>query len=63
MSKDFRCESCRKTVASLHMRNSDGKWVCPICIPDKELAECPGLRERLGLAPKRAAAIARRKAA
>jgi hypothetical protein len=62
MSKDFKCEACRKPVASLHMRNSDGKWVCPYCIPEKELDECPGLRERLGLESKRAAAP-RRKAA
>ena len=35
------------------MRNSDGKWVCAYCIPEAELNACPGLRERLGLAPKR----------
>lgn len=62
MSKDFKCEACRKTVESLHMRNADGKWVCAHCIPDKELDACPGLRERLGLQVKRAAAP-RRKAA
>ncbi len=62
MSKDFKCEACRKAVDSLHMRNSDGKWVCPTCIPEKELDECPGLRERLGLKPLRAQ-MPRRKAA
>ena len=36
------------------MRNSDGKWVCPHCIPDAELNVYPGLRERLGLRAKRA---------
>ena len=62
MSKDFKCEACRASAASLHMRNSDGKWVCADCIPEKELDECTGLRERLGLQSKRAAAP-RRKAA
>ncbi len=56
MSKDFKCEVCRKGAESLHMRNSDGKWVCAYCIPEAELKACPGLRERLGLAPKRKAA-------
>jgi hypothetical protein len=62
MSKDFKCEVCRKASESLHMRNLDGKWVCAYCIPEAELNACRGLRERLGLAPKRAAAP-RRKAA
>jgi hypothetical protein len=62
MKKDFKCEACRKSAESLHMRNSDGKWVCAYCIPEAELNACPGLRERLGLAPKRAA-MPRRKAA
>lgn len=62
MSKDFKCEVCRKASESLHMRNSDGKWVCAHCIPEAELNACPGLRERLGLQPKRAA-MPRRKAA
>ena len=62
MRKDFKCEACRKAVGSLHMRNSDGKWVCAQCIPDAELNACPGLRERLGL-PSRSSAAARRKAA
>jgi hypothetical protein len=35
------------------MRNSDGKWVCPHCIPDAEFNAYPGLRERLGLRAKR----------
>lgn len=62
MSKDFKCEVCRKTADRLHMRNSDGRWVCPHCIPDQEIDACPGLRERLGLKSKRAS-IPRRKAA
>ncbi len=62
MSKDFKCEACRRASLSLHMRNSDGKWVCAPCIPEAELNACPGLRERLGLQPKRAA-MPRRKAA
>lgn len=63
MSKDFKCEVCRKTSERLHMRDADGKWVCPLCIPERELDACPGLRERLGLRSKRAASIPRRKAA
>ena len=54
MSKDFRCEACKKPQETLHMRNSDGKWVCPHCIPEAEFLAYPGLRERLGLRPKRA---------
>jgi ribosomal protein L37AE/L43A len=55
MAKDFKCEVCRKTSERLHMRDSDGRWVCAHCIPERELAACPGLRERLGLQPARAA--------
>ena len=62
MKKDFKCEVCRKPVDRLHMRNSDGKWVCAPCVPDAELDACPGLRERLGLKSKRAA-LPRRQAA
>ncbi len=62
MSKGFRCEVCRKTTGSLYMRDLDGKWVCAHCIPARELDACPGLRERLGLKPTRAAQP-RRKAA
>jgi ribosomal protein L37AE/L43A len=54
MSKDFRCEACKKPQERLHMRNSDGKWVCPHCIPDAEFSSYPGLRERLGLSNRRA---------
>jgi hypothetical protein len=43
------------------MRDSDGKWVCAHCIPERELDACVGLRERLGLKPARAQQ--RRKAA
>ena len=53
MSKDFRCEACKKPQETLHMRNSDGKWVCPHCIPEAEFNAYPGLRERLGLRSKR----------
>ena len=63
MRKDFKCEACRKAVGSLHMRNSDGKWVCAECIPSAELDACEGLRERLGLPRAKAAAQPRRKAA
>lgn len=63
MSKNFKCEACRRTTDKLHMRNSDGKWVCPTCIPDAEVNACPGLRERLGLQARRAAVATRRKAA
>jgi hypothetical protein len=60
-SKTFKCEACRRPSETLHMRNSDGKWVCVGCIPAAELDACEGLRERLGLkAPSRAP---RRKAA
>ena len=62
MSKEFRCEGCRKVADTLYMRNMDGKWVCAHCIPDKELDAYPNLRERLGLQPKRAA-MPRKKAA
>jgi hypothetical protein len=62
MSKDFKCEACRKPAPSLHMRDVDGKWVCAHCIPDRELDACPGLRERLGLQP-RSSSVQRRKAA
>jgi ribosomal protein L37AE/L43A len=54
MSKDFRCEVCKRPQERLHMRNSDGKWVCPQCIPEAEFNAYPGLRERLGLRAKRA---------
>jgi hypothetical protein len=60
--KTFKCEACRGASETLHMRNSDGKWVCARCIPAAELDACRGLRERLGLAPA-AARVPRRKAA
>ena len=63
MSKDFKCEACRRRAETLHMRNSDGRWVCAHCIPEAELDACEGLRERLGLQPKRAVGASRRKAA
>ena len=62
MSKDFKCEACRKTSERLHMRDLDGKWVCAQCIPQRELDACPGLRERLGLQATRSS-LPRRKAA
>lgn len=63
MGKDFKCEACRKPQDKLHMRNSDGKWVCPVCIPDAELNSYPGLRERLGLLRSRRANQPQKKAA
>jgi len=60
-SKTFKCEACRGASETLHLRNSDGKWVCAHCIPAAELDACDGLRERLGLRP--AARAPRRKAA
>jgi ribosomal protein L37AE/L43A len=60
-SKTFKCESCRTASETLHLRDSDGKWVCADCIPAAELDACVGLRERLGLKP--AARAPRRKAA
>ncbi|MDT5294628.1 MAG: hypothetical protein QOJ76_1508 [Acidobacteriota bacterium] len=60
-SKTFKCEACRRSSESLHMRDSDGQWVCAHCIPAAELNACAGLRERLGL--KSAARAPRRKAA
>ena len=45
------------------MRNSDGKWVCPNCIPDAELDAYPGLRERLGLQRVKRASYPQKKAA
>lgn len=62
MSRTFKCEACRKASETLHMRDSDGKWVCAHCIPERELNACEGLRERLGLRPARSAQQ-RRKAA
>jgi ribosomal protein L37AE/L43A len=35
MSKDFKCEACRKQTERRHMRDADGKWVCAACIPEK----------------------------
>jgi ribosomal protein L37AE/L43A len=61
MSKGYKCEACRRPSETLHMRNSDGKWVCANCIPAAELDACEGLRERLGL--KAHARAPRRKAA
>ena len=61
-SKTFKCEACRGASETLHLRNSDGRWVCARCIPAAELDACPGLRERLGLKPS-AARAPRRKAA
>lgn len=55
MSKDFRCEACKKPQETLHMRNTDGKWVCPHCIPTAELKQYPRLRERLASGANRAA--------
>lgn len=63
MSKEFRCEACRKSSPSLHMRDMDGKWVCAYCIPAKELDACPGLRKRLGLQPRSSQSVQRKKAA
>ena len=63
MSKDFRCEACKRPQESLHMRNSDGKWVCPHCIPDAELDAYPGLRERLGLQRAKRSNYTQKKAA
>ncbi len=63
MSKDFKCEACRKPSPSLHMRNLDGKWVCAHCIPERELDACAGLRERLGLMPRRSSSAVQRKKA
>jgi ribosomal protein L37AE/L43A len=60
-SKTFKCEACRRPSETLHMRDSDGKWVCAHCIPAAELNACAGLRERLRLKP--AAHAPRRKAA
>ncbi|HYY56189.1 MAG TPA: hypothetical protein VE842_02600 [Pyrinomonadaceae bacterium] len=62
MSKDFKCEACRKTAERLHMRDADGRWVCAQCIPERELDACPGLRQRLGLQSRRAAAPKRKAA-
>lgn len=50
-AKTYKCEACRGASETLHMRNSDGKWVCAHCIPAAELDACDGLRERLGLKP------------
>ncbi|HVF51389.1 MAG TPA: hypothetical protein VNA19_14985 [Pyrinomonadaceae bacterium] len=63
MAKDFKCAVCRKSSERLHMRDSDGKWVCAQCIPEREVDACEGLRQRLGLARSRATAQARKKAA
>ena len=63
MSKDFKCEACRKPSVSLHMRDLDGKWVCAHCIPEKELDACTGLRERLGLPSRRSVSAPQRKKA
>lgn len=63
MSKDFKCEACKRPQGVLHMRNSDGKWVCPNCIPAAELDAYPGLRERLGLSNVKRASAQHKKAA
>jgi hypothetical protein len=60
-SKTFKCEACRGVSETLHMRNSDGKWVCVRCIPAAEVNACVRLRERLRL--KTPARSTRRKAA
>ncbi len=61
MSKDFKCEVCRKSAETLHMRNTDGKWVCEGCIPNAELALYPGLRRASKGAQR--AAVKQKKAA
>jgi hypothetical protein len=63
MSKEFKCEACRKPAPTLHMRDMDGKWVCAHCIPEKELDACPGLRQRLGLQRRSGVSVQRKKAA
>lgn len=63
MSHTFKCAVCRTATETLHMRNSDGKWVCARCIPAQEVDACEGLRERLGLKQSPRAAQPRRKAA
>ena len=48
--KTYRCEACRGASETLHMRNSDGKWVCAHCIPAAELdAFRDALRAELGM--------------
>lgn len=40
MSKSqFSCEACGRKAERLALRNSDGLWVCPPCVPKKEWAE------------------------
>jgi len=56
MSKIFKCEACKRPQEVLHMRNSDGKWVCPACIPAAELNAYPRLREQLGLSKRQSSA-------
>ena len=29
-AKTYKCEACRGASETLHMRNSDGKWVCAV---------------------------------
>ena len=41
-NKTFKCEACRAASETLHMRNSDGRWVCAHCIPAAELDACEG---------------------
>jgi ribosomal protein L37AE/L43A len=55
MSSDFKCEACKAKTDRLHMRDSDGKWVCFPCVPKKEVAACPGLKERMELRRRRVA--------
>lgn len=39
------CQACRRPAETLHMRDSDGKWVCKNCIPAKEMKKLEEARK------------------
>ncbi len=43
-----KCEACEARSDTLHMRDSDGAWVCWGCVPAKEKAALRAARERKG---------------
>lgn len=46
--KEFSCEACGARAERLSMRDSDGKFVCPDCVPEKERQQLRKARAEAG---------------